>query len=149
MGEWTLGGANLGWPVTFALVILALFIRSTITVGSAFLWVRYSRFAQLHRIYRLAYPKEQILSEIKAGVLVVLTDGTLVFLSLMFGIISLQKDPGPTTTALRFGFTPPIAFCTIGDFTGYTANIMLPKWQTRLPPFPFPSSKGSYSSAVS
>lgn len=102
MSEWTLGGADFGWPVALILVVLALLIRTSITVGLVFLWVKHSRFARHHRVYRLAYSREQILSETKAGVLVIMTDGTIVFFSLMFGIISLQANPGPAITAVSF-----------------------------------------------
>lgn len=102
MGEWTFGDTVFGWPVALLLLILVFFLRSTIVIGLAYLWIRFSRFARRHRVYRAAFAGGQILSEVKAGALVVLTDSTIVFFSLMSGIVSLQADPGAAITAFSF-----------------------------------------------
>jgi sterol desaturase/sphingolipid hydroxylase (fatty acid hydroxylase superfamily) len=102
MGEWNFGGTNFGWPTALLLVMVALFARSFTIIGLASLWVKFSRFAQRHRVYRLAIRRKQVLSEIRAGVLVIVTDGTIVFFSLMFGIVTLQTNPGPAITAFSF-----------------------------------------------
>ena len=102
MVEWKLGGVEFGWPVAMVVVILALFLRSSIVIGLAYMWVRYSKFARRHRVYRLPYRRRQIAREIRAGVLVILTDATVVFFSLLYGVITLQTNPGPAITAFSF-----------------------------------------------
>ena len=82
-----------GWFVTFAIVLAAMVLRSTLVIGAAFAWIRSTSFAERRRIYRFAYAKGQLGSELKAALLVVAFDALLFSSTRYFGLIDYAPAP--------------------------------------------------------
>lgn len=90
---------DTGWIVGFAIVLAAMAIRSILVMGSVYAFVRASSFAKRRRIYSFAFADGQLISELKAGLLVLAFDAAVITAVQKLGWIHFSEG-GVTATLI-------------------------------------------------